>query len=422
MKVAVFGLGYVGTVTAACLAANGHRYAASMSTRPRSVRSARAAARWSSLAWTTWSAGGSRGALRATTSCPDALERRRAVAGLRGHAVDRARRHRPGLHPPGRRRHRRGAAQREPAGPAHRGHPQHGPAGHGRRRGRLLLALDRQPEGHADRYGAAMCPEFLREGSGIADFYDAAVHGDRHRGSGGRGRLVASLFGFLGSRRAGRRNVRAAEALKYACNAFHATKVSFANELWPAAAAARRRRARGDADVRPGHQAQHLAGLPAPRLRVRRLVPAQGPALAAAPGPGQQRRPAAAGRHAGHQRPGRAATCVDRVRGPRSGRDRRAARPELQADTDDLRESPNVELAERLLGKGFDAAHLRPGGATRPPGRREPAATSGPSCRTCGGCSPTTPAGALDGAGSAIVSCDRQRGRRTRCSSPPPRT
>ena len=78
-------------------------------------------------------------------------------------------------------------------------------------------------------YGVAMCPEFLREGSGVNDFFnppltvigadDPAV-----------GEAVAKLFAFFDVkvRIVG---TRTAEALKYACNAFHATKVSFANEM-----------------------------------------------------------------------------------------------------------------------------------------------------------------------------------------------
>lgn len=77
--------------------------------------------------------------------------------------------------------------------------------------------------------GTGMCPEFLREGSAIADFYESplVVVGTQEPHVGD---TVRRLFSFLDN------PVRViptrdAEALKYACNAFHATKVSFANEL-----------------------------------------------------------------------------------------------------------------------------------------------------------------------------------------------
>lgn len=78
-------------------------------------------------------------------------------------------------------------------------------------------------------FGVAVNPEFLREGSAIADFYDppftivgALGSEDAH--------TVARLYDtvkaelFLTS-------IRAAEMLKYACNAFHALKITFANEI-----------------------------------------------------------------------------------------------------------------------------------------------------------------------------------------------
>jgi GDP-mannose 6-dehydrogenase len=75
----------------------------------------------------------------------------------------------------------------------------------------------------------AVCPEFLREGTGISDFlsppYTVIGASDLRAIA-----TVSRMFAFL---EAPLRVVhpRTAEALKYACNAFHATKVSFANEL-----------------------------------------------------------------------------------------------------------------------------------------------------------------------------------------------
>ena len=74
----------------------------------------------------------------------------------------------------------------------------------------------------------AMCPEFLREGSSVEDFFDPPflVIG----GLPAAAARVQELFGFLdcGVHVV---EVRAAESVKYASNAFHALKVSFANEL-----------------------------------------------------------------------------------------------------------------------------------------------------------------------------------------------
>jgi len=77
--------------------------------------------------------------------------------------------------------------------------------------------------------GAAMCPEFLREGTGIADFYSppyTVIGSSDLRAID----VVSRLFSFIDSP-VRVVHPRTAEALKYACNAFHATKISFANEL-----------------------------------------------------------------------------------------------------------------------------------------------------------------------------------------------
>ncbi|MGH9917445.1 MAG: nucleotide sugar dehydrogenase [Nitrososphaerales archaeon] len=93
----------------------------------------------------------------------------------------------------------------------------------------VIPMLDAKLAGSAVRVECGMCPEFLREGSAIADFYDApfTVIGTR---SSHVVDAVRRLLSFLSS------PVqvvmpREAESLKYACNAFHAVKVTFANEF-----------------------------------------------------------------------------------------------------------------------------------------------------------------------------------------------
>ncbi|MEJ7607879.1 MAG: nucleotide sugar dehydrogenase [Bryobacteraceae bacterium] len=72
-------------------------------------------------------------------------------------------------------------------------------------------------------------PEFLREGAAVADFLDPSlvVVGGTNPEAVAR---VADLYRPLGTKPC-LVTLRAAEAIKYACNAFHAVKISFANEI-----------------------------------------------------------------------------------------------------------------------------------------------------------------------------------------------
>jgi GDP-mannose 6-dehydrogenase len=200
----------------------------------------------------------------------------------------------------------------------------------------------------------AMCPEFLREGSGVADFFAPpfVVLG----GTPAATRPLRELFDFLDAP-VHEVPVPVAESLKLSCNAFHALKVTFTNEL------SRLYRCVGvdarevmdlfvqdtvlnvsAAYLRPGfafggsclpkdvRSLMHLGRmhsvdlpvlggvLPSNELVVRELAD-------------------------------RVVARVDEI-----GGDRRVALLGLafKAATDDLRESPNVELAERLIGKGID--------------------------------------------------------------------
>lgn len=83
----------------------------------------------------------------------------------------------------------------------------------------------RAPEG----FGVASNPEFLREGTSIVDFENppfTVVGADDDRIS----EMLRELYRGVDAP-FHRVKVREAELLKYACNAFHAVKVTFANEI-----------------------------------------------------------------------------------------------------------------------------------------------------------------------------------------------
>jgi GDP-mannose 6-dehydrogenase len=198
--------------------------------------------------------------------------------------------------------------------------------------------------------GTAMCPEFLREGCGVKDFFDPpfvvvgtaddAVAAD-----------LEELFSFLGQD-VHRVEVGTAEALKYACNAFHATKVSFANEM------ARVFRFYG-VDAREVME----IFCEDTKLNLAPTYLRPGFAFGGSCLPKDLRALQHLARMSGVDVPLLAGTTLTNdlvVRGVVeriiASQHRRVAILGLsfKMDTDDLRESPNVELAERLIGKGFD--------------------------------------------------------------------
>lgn len=78
-------------------------------------------------------------------------------------------------------------------------------------------------------FGVCMVPEFLREGSSIEDFYHPArnVIGEYDTKSGD---TISQLFRGIKAPLI-RTTIKTAEIVKYADNSFHALKISFANEI-----------------------------------------------------------------------------------------------------------------------------------------------------------------------------------------------
>jgi GDP-mannose 6-dehydrogenase len=78
-------------------------------------------------------------------------------------------------------------------------------------------------------FGICVNPEFMRETTAVFDYYHPpiTVVGSTDDRSGS---LVASLYDQIDAPLE-RCTIRAAEMMKYACNAFHALKITFANEI-----------------------------------------------------------------------------------------------------------------------------------------------------------------------------------------------
>jgi GDP-mannose 6-dehydrogenase len=78
-------------------------------------------------------------------------------------------------------------------------------------------------------FGVCFNPEFLREGTAVHDFYDPpqTVLGELNHASGD---VLAKLYGGLPSPLV-RTDLETAEMVKYVCNSWHALKIGFANEI-----------------------------------------------------------------------------------------------------------------------------------------------------------------------------------------------
>jgi len=198
--------------------------------------------------------------------------------------------------------------------------------------------------------GTAMCPEFLREGSGVDDFFHPpfVVIGAEAAAT---QRLLTTLFAFV-DQDPHIVSVGTAEGLKYACNAFHATKISFANEM-------------GRIMRRYGVDAREMMRLftQDTKLNVSAAYLRPGFAFGGSCLPKDLRALQQLARAAEVDLPLLAGTWATNDLVVRDATERVLATQarevallglSFKMDTDDLRESPSVELAERLIGKGLD--------------------------------------------------------------------
>lgn len=201
-----------------------------------------------------------------------------------------------------------------------------------------------------DGFGLVMNPEFLREGSSLADFFapPKTVIGELDERSGAP---LAELYKSIPAP-LHRVPIRVAEMVKYADNAFHAVKIGFANEIGALC------RALG----LDSHEVMDVF-LSDTKLNVSPAYLRPGFAFGGSCLPKDLRALMHSARHADLELPLLASVLssneqhlertLDEIVAS-GGRSVGLVGLAFKPGTDDLRESPLVELAERLLGKGFE--------------------------------------------------------------------
>jgi GDP-mannose 6-dehydrogenase len=351
MKVAIFGLGYVGTVTAAGLASQGHDVVGVDVERSKVAAICRGESPVVEPGVDRLVAQAvSAGRLRATTEVREAIDGAavslvcvgtpstprgdtdltyiaRALSDMREAMADAA--------PPPSGFHSVVIRSTVPPGT-----------------GASVVAPAFSPELLPDGWtvGTGMCPEFLREGSGVEDFFAPpfVVLGAEDP----RTKVACEmLFDFL-DQEVQHVDVASAEALKYACNAFHAVKVTFANEM-------------GRIFTEYGVDSRGVMELFCQdrKLNISPSYLRPGFAFGGSCLPKDLRALQSMARTSGVDVPLVTSTLISNEIAVRGLVDRVLESGHrhvailglsFKMNTDDLRESPNLELAERFVGKGLE--------------------------------------------------------------------
>lgn len=208
-------------------------------------------------------------------------------------------------------------------------------------------------------FGVCFNPEFLREGSSIKDFYDppyTIIGSQDDRVT----QQVSALYSMLengnGSAQIIVTPIRVAEMVKYASNAYHALKVTFANEM-------------GNICKAQGIDSHMVMDIfcQDTKLNISPAYLKPGFAFGGSCLPKDLRALLYQARHLDHDVPvlqailpsnhrqiERAFDMVVQATGGDKTKCVGILGFSFKAGTDDLRESPVVELVERLIGKGFD--------------------------------------------------------------------